>query len=224
MVSTGLEELDRLLNQEGYPPKSTILVVGPPGVGKEALGYWFTNSGLAQGDFCVYITTLSVSEVLQDFKAYRVDTQKRVPMWIAGNGGELKLDVNDLPGLSFNLKETLRRNAGRKVRIATDVLSSLLMLNPADTVYRFLSQLFAETKQYDSVFLATIEDGMHQPNVLASMEQLFDGVIQLRLYEKGMRLIPLLRVSKMRGSAPQPVYFQFSFDQGKMEIRSPIGR
>jgi hypothetical protein len=30
---------------------------------------------------------------------------------------------------------------------------------------------------YDSVLLATLEDGMHPPNVLAAMQQLFDGVV-----------------------------------------------
>ena len=220
MVSTGLEELDRLL-QDGYPDRSTILVAGPPGVGKEALGYWFTHSGLIQNDFCLYATTLGVSEVLRDFRAYHVNVEKKVPFWIASDGGQVKCDVNDLAGLSFNIKETLRKNnTSRRTRIVTDVLSSLLMLNPPDSVYRFLSQLFSEIKQHDAVFLATIEEGMHQPNILASMEQLFDGVIELRLYEKGMRLIPLLRVKKMRGSAPQPVYFHFSFDQGRMEINS----
>jgi KaiC/GvpD/RAD55 family RecA-like ATPase len=224
MVSSGIEELDRLLNGNGYPVRSTILVVGPPGVGKEALAYWFTRSGLAQNDFCVYVTTLSVPEVLQDFGAYHVDTSQSVPLWIASAGGQLKCDVNDLPGLSFNIKETLRKNSDKRIRIITDVLSSLLMLNPAETVYRFLSQLFLEIKQYDAVFLATIEEGMHPPNILASMEQIFDGVIELKLYSKGMRLIPLLRIPKMRGVPPQPVYFQFSFDRGRMEIGSPIAR
>jgi KaiC/GvpD/RAD55 family RecA-like ATPase len=56
MASTGLEQLDKLLGGESYPDKSAILEVGPAGIGKEALGYWFTRSGLLQGDFCVYLT------------------------------------------------------------------------------------------------------------------------------------------------------------------------
>jgi predicted ATP-dependent serine protease len=40
LISTGLSSIDHLLGTEGYPDKSTILVVGPPGIGKEALGYW----------------------------------------------------------------------------------------------------------------------------------------------------------------------------------------
>jgi KaiC/GvpD/RAD55 family RecA-like ATPase len=126
MVSTGVEELDHLL-KDGYPDKSTILVVGPPGVGKEALGYWFSYSGLLQGDFCTYVTTLPVTDVMQDFRAYHVDLQQRVPLWVASAGGQLKCDVNDLASLSINIKEILRKNPDKRVRIVTDVLSSILM-------------------------------------------------------------------------------------------------
>ena len=101
---------------DGYPDRSTMLV-GPPGIGKEALGYWFTHSGLAQGDFCLYVTRLSVKEVLQDEKGFGIDTQQKVPLWLASEGGQIKYDVNDLAGLSYNIKEVLKQNSGRRVRV-----------------------------------------------------------------------------------------------------------
>jgi KaiC/GvpD/RAD55 family RecA-like ATPase len=222
LTSSGVPALDPLLG-DGYPDKSAILVVGPPGIGKEALGYWFTHSGLVQGDFCLYVTRLSVKEVLQDEKGFGIDTQQRVPLWFASDGGQIKYDVNDLAGLSFNIKETLKQNVGRRVRIVIDAISSLLMLNQPETIYRFLTQLFADVKLYDAVLLATLEEGMHKPEVLAAMQQLFDGVVELRLYEEGLRVLPLLRIKKMRGVPPQPVYYNFSFARTGMEV-SPYGR
>ena len=197
--------------------------MGPPGIGKEALGYWFTHSGLVQGDFCLYVTRLAVKEVLQDEKGFGVDTQQRVPLWCASDGGQIKYDTNDLSGLSFNIKETLKQNAGRRVRIVIDAISSLLMLNQPETIYRFLTQLFADVKQYDAVLLATLEEGMHKPEVLAAMQQLFDGVVELRLYEEGLRVLPLLRIRKMRGVPPQPGYYNFAFVKNGMEI-SPYAK
>jgi len=222
LASSGVPALDKLL-ADGYPDKSTILVVGPPGIGKEALGYWFTHSGLVQGDFCLYVTRLSVKEVLQDEKGFGIDTQQRVPFWFASEGGQVKYDVNDLAGLSFNIKEILKQNAGRRVRIVIDTVSSLLMLNQPEVIYRFLTQLFADVKLYDAVLLATLEEGMHKPEVLAAMQQLFDGVVELRLYEEGLRVLPLLRIKKMRGVPPQPAYYNFSFARTGMEV-SPYGR
>jgi KaiC/GvpD/RAD55 family RecA-like ATPase len=218
LASSGIPALDKILAGDGYPDRSTVLVVGPPGIGKEALGYWFTQSGLTQGDFCLYVTRLSVKEVLQDEKGFGVDVQQKVPLWFASEGGQVKYDLSDLAGLSYNIKEVLKQNAGKRIRIVTDILSSLLMLNPPETIYRFLTQLIADIKQYDAVLLATLEEGMHQPQVLAAMEQLFDGVVEMRLYEEGLRVLPLLRVRKMRGIPPQPGYFSFSLTRNGMEV------
>ncbi len=216
MASTGLEELDKLLG-EGYPDKSVVLVIGPSGIGKEALRYSFIRSGLAQGEFCLYLTKSTPQEVLHDIKGFGLDTN-RVPMWFAREGGEIKYDVNDLASLSFNVKEILKKNAGRRIRIATDVLSSLLVLNEMEVVYRFLSQLFSDIKQYDVVLVATLEEGMHDTKVVSTMAELFDGVIEFKLYEEGLRVTPLMRVKKMRGSPSQPGYYTFSLARGRMEI------
>ena len=218
MASSGIPALDKVLAGDGYPDRSTVLVVGPPGIGKEALGYWFTQSGLAQGDFCLYVTRLSVKEVLQDEKGFGIETTQKIPLWFASEGGQIKYDVNDLAGLSYNIKELLKQNTGRRIRVVIDVLSSLLMLNQPETIYRFLTQLFADVKQHDAVLFATVEEGMHQPQVLAAMQQLFDGVVEMRLYEEGLRVLPLLRVRKMRGVPPQPGYFNFSLTRNGMEV------
>jgi circadian clock protein KaiC len=218
LTSTGVPSLDSILGSDGYPDRSAILVVGAPGVGKEALGYWFTHSGLVQGDFCLYVTRLSTRQVLKDASAFGVDYSQRVPLWMATDGGQIKFDINDLAGLSFNIKETLKRNNDRRIRIVSDVLSPLLMLHPPDVIYRFLSQLFEEIRQRDVVFLASLEDGMHQPQVITAMQQLFDGVVELRIYEEGLRFVPILRIRKMLGVTPQPGYFNFSFTRTGMEI------
>jgi circadian clock protein KaiC len=222
LASSGVPAIDKLL-ADGYPDKSSILVVGPPGIGKEALGYWFTHAGLVQGDFCLYVTRLSVREVLQDIRGFGVDMQQKVPLWFASDGGQVRYDVADLASLSFNIKDILKKNAGRRMRVVTDVLSPLLMLNPPDTIYKFLAQLLDDVKQYDAVLLATLEEGMHRPEVLTAMQQLFDGVVELRLYEEGLRVMPLLRVRKMRGLPPQPGYYNFSFTRSGMEV-TPYGK
>jgi KaiC/GvpD/RAD55 family RecA-like ATPase len=222
LPSTGLTSLDSLL-ADGYPDRSTILVIGPPGIGKEALGYWFTHAGLVQNDFTLYATRLSVREVLQDVRAFGIDFSQKVPFWFSSDSkANFKLNINDLSGLSFNIKEIMKENSSRRSRIVTDALSSLLMLNPPETVYRFLTQLFEDIKHYDAVFLATLEEGMHPPNILTAMQQLFDGVIELKLYEEGLRVIPLLRIRKMRGVAPQPGYYNFSFTKIGMEISAHV--
>jgi len=218
LVSSGLSSLDAILG-EGYPEKSAILAVGAPGVGKEALGYWFTYSGLKQGDVCLYVSRLSSREILKDAKAFGVSYDRGVPQWMTTSGvGSEKFDINDLSGISFNIKGVLKKNETHRIRIVTDIISTLLMLNPPETTYRFISQLIAEVKQSDAVLFATLEDGMHQPQIITAMQQLFDGVVELRVYEEGIRYVPILRIRKMTGVPPITGYYDFSFSQNGLEL------
>jgi circadian clock protein KaiC len=217
LVSTGVPTLDNLLGSDGYPDRSAVLVIGPPGIGKEALGYWFIRSGLIQGDYCLYATHRPVSDVLRDMKGVGIGTD-RVPDWIASSGSSVKCDLRDSTNISFNIKEAVHRNKGRRVRVATDVLSPLLVLNPLESMYGYWSQLLADLKQQDSVLFALAEDGMHPPNVLTTMEQIFDGVIEMRLYEEGLAITPLFRVRKMLGLPPLHGYFRFSVTSTGMEV------
>jgi circadian clock protein KaiC len=217
LVSTGVPSLDNLLGSDGYPDKSAVLVVGPPGIGKEALGYWFIRSGLIQGDYCLYATHHPVSDVLRDMKGVGISTE-RVPNWIASSGSAKKLDLRDPTSISINIKEAAHENKERRVRVATDVLSPLLVLNSVESMYSYWSQLISDLKQQDCVAFALAEDGMHSTNVLTTMEQLFDGVIEMRLYEEGLSITPLFRVKKMLGLPPLHGYFRFSVSSTGMEI------
>lgn len=165
------------------------------------------------------MTRLTSREVLKDAKAFGVDFGTKVPFWIAADGGEIKYDYRDLAGLSFNIKDVLKKNAHRRIKIVADVFSPLLMLNPSDSIYKFLIQLLAEVKQYDAVLLATIEDGMHDPQVMTAMQSLFDGVVELKIFhEGGLSYVPILAIQKMLGMPPQPRYFRFSFTKNAMEL------
>ena len=202
MVSTGVPPLDRLLGGDGYLDRSAILLVGPTGKGKERVLYRFVRP-TASGDCSVYVTRSQVQEVVRDARANGTELGEGV-VWVAGGGGQLSCDVENLAGLSYSLKDLLKKNAGREVRIVFDVLSSVLMRNPPDGVYKFLDQLIAEAKQHHSVLVATIEEEMFPPQVVASMEQLFDGVMSVGFQVRGGRALPVLEVRKMKGVALPP--------------------
>ncbi len=222
MATSGVPALDRLLSA-GYPDKSAVLVVGPPGIGKEALGYWFTSSGLSQGDACLYVTHRVVSDVLKDMEAFGVRIQGDALTWVARAGSPLTCDLNDLAGLSSKIKNVIQSQTEKnRLRIAMDVLSPLLVLNPSESMYRFWSQLLAETKEKGATLFATMEEGMHPASLVTSMEQLFDGVIEMRVFEEGLAFTPLLRVRKMLGVQPLQMYFRFSFTRDSMEIAPDV--
>lgn len=206
---------------DGYPDRSSVLILGQAGLGKQALGYWFIRSGLTQGEYCLYVTHRSVSDVIRDMKGFGIP-EDRVPEWIAGAGSQLKCDLRDPTSISYNIKQALARNQGRRIRVVTDVLSPLLVLNPPDSMYVYWTQLVDEIKKQGAVILATGDEEMHTPAAIASMEQLFDGVIEMKLYEQGLTVTPLLRVRQMLGQPPLPGWFRFSFVRGIMEVAPSV--
>jgi circadian clock protein KaiC len=223
LVSAGVPSLDQILGSDGYPDRSSILVIGPPGIGKEVLGYWFVRSGLIQGDYCLYATHRTVSDVLRDMKGVGIGTE-RVPEWIASSGSPVRCDLRDATSISFNVKEAVHRNKSRRVRVATDVLSPLLVLNPLESMYAYWSQLVSDLKQQDSVLFALAEDGMHSPVSMTTMEQLFDGVVEMKLFEEGLSITPLFRVKKMLGLPPLHGYFRFTVTTTGMEVTPHANR
>ena len=143
---------------------------------------------------------------------------ERVPEWISSSGSPVKCDLREATSISFNIKEAVHRNKDRRVRVATDVLSPLLVLNSIESMYSYWLQLLSDLKQQDSVVIALAEDGMHPQNALTTMEQLFDGVIEMKLYEEGLSITPLFRVKKMVGLPPLHGYFRFSVTNAGMEV------
>jgi KaiC/GvpD/RAD55 family RecA-like ATPase len=89
---------------------------------------------------------------------------------------------------------------------------------PQQAMYQYWAKLLGELKQSDCVVLGLVEDGMHPESVLTGLEQQFDGVVELSLYQEGLSITPLLRVRKMLGLPPQHGYFRFSFSKSGMEV------
>lgn len=220
MASSGIPALDQVTSG-GYPERSVVLVVGQAGIGKEALGYWFHRSASTGGDYCLYVTHRPVSDVVRDMEGFGVARSDGID-WISSSGSAKKLDLRDPASISFNIKQALQVNKDRRIRVVTDVLSPLLTLNQSEGMYAYWTQLIAEVKKYDAVLLATAEQGMHGANTMASLEQLFDVVIEMKLYEEGLALTPLLRVKKMLGVLPSQSYYRFAFKAGGMEVLAHV--
>jgi KaiC/GvpD/RAD55 family RecA-like ATPase len=219
-VSTGVPDLDKILGSAGYPRNSAILIIGPPSIGKEALGYRFIQSGLDLGDVCLHATRLSAREVAQDQKPYHIEPKGSdgQPYLLAREGGQARFDVKDPEGFLANMRELLKNNADRRIRIFIDFLSSILILNPVETSYRFVDELLTETKKHDVVLVATLEEGMHSQQIQTAMKQIFDGFIELTLNRVGLSVFPLLSIGKMRGLSPQGSYYSFSFKKSGINL------
>jgi len=197
LASTGLPDMDKVL-RGGYLGKSAILIEGLSSNEKEGLTYEFLNSGLDLREFCLFVTRLQPVDVTADAKALGIDLG-RGTFWMCPENGDRSYSPGDLASISFGIKNVLKEHEARKTRVVFDLSSQLLMASSSDSVFRFLGQLLSDLKKYDVTFLATVQEDMHPPQVLAGLELLFDGVLGVRRLE---RTTAEIRIKKMRGVNP----------------------
>ena len=189
--------LDNVL-RGGYLDRSAILIEGLSSNEKEGLVYEFLRSGLDHGDFCLYVTRLSPAEVLSDAKALGIDLD-RGTFWMCPEHGDRSYIPEDLASISFGIKGVLKEHEARRTRVVFDLPSQLLIASPSDSVFRFLGQLLADLKRYDTTLVATVQEDMHPPQILAGLELLFDGVLGVRRSAKANVEV---MIKKMRGVNP----------------------
>jgi len=68
-VKTGINGLDRLFSNGGYPEGSTILVLGGPGSGKSIFGMQYIYKGAVEyGEPGVFLTLDEPPEKIQRFR------------------------------------------------------------------------------------------------------------------------------------------------------------
>jgi KaiC/GvpD/RAD55 family RecA-like ATPase len=220
----GIEKFDEIL-KGGFPEKSIILVEGTPGIGKDVLAYHFMHKGLKEGDACAYVFVgQTVEELSSEFEAYNLSAKGTC--WINASGdkeaeaieNEIICDASEMFTISSAIKDFLQKNKKKQMRIVISVLSTLLMSNSPTEVYKHLSSLKNEFKKYKCTVLMLIETGMHDPQVVTSIEQLCDGVIDMKAFEKEWEIQPMLKIKKMR-AIPVPLkYFKFAITSSGLTI------
>ncbi len=211
-IPTGIDGLDKLLNG-GIPPKSSILLVGPPGCGKTTFCQQFIYSGLKNTLPAFYITLDSspedVSKSMEEFRWDLKPFMKQKKMyfldaysWKVGGGKENEtikvinggLDINNI---TMTLADILDKINADDKRGIFDSLSTLLLYTPPELVMRFIPVLIAKAKKANSTQILILEEGVHDEKVVNTLSYMVDGVINMKM--DGDRR--LLQVSKMKGAS-----------------------
>lgn len=183
------------------PERSNILFIAPPRPEKTLFVAHFVNEGLNSKQPVVYITTdiapgeieAKSTELGWNFAEHTnrdlwfVDCyswaleKKPVERKDIRVSGPSSLD--DL-SLSINQATCEAGRAGQIGRVVFQSLSTLLIYNSPNVVYKFCQVVGARLKSCGMTTLFMVEQGMHKPDVLATMEHLMDGIVEVN-YEEG---------------------------------------
>lgn len=208
-VKVGIKDLDEKL-EGGLPENSSVLVIGGVDFGKTILCNQFIYQGLKQGEAAIYISFEAPPKKIRDqMKKFGWDIEGKIIIFIDAyswktGGVENKYAINDIADLNeFIIKvlEAIRELTNKNLkRSAVDCLSELFTYIPSDLALKFITNLLAKLEiKAKTTQLLTLEKGVHEPNIVASLEMITDGTIDLDMRENE-RFLRLTRMKDIKSS------------------------
>ena len=181
-------------------PGTNVLVSGPAMAGKEALMREIVAEGAKRGEGSIVVTANDGAETVYD--RYRDSltegTYLRIIDAVGNENPDLEEYVHscgspgDLTGMGIEFSE-IAKEADREgiegMRVAFDSLTPVLMYVELERLFRFLHVFSRQIQSKDWLGLFAIDPDSHDAQTINTLNQLFDGVVQIRLPEAGGREI-----------------------------------
>jgi len=181
------------------PDNSANIVISPPLEGKKIFIYKFIEFKLKKKEPVLYITTDAPPEDIKkdmikrqiffgnaeakgilkfiDCYSHHVGEHKTNTAGIKRVSGPLALNEISI-ALSDAERDFIKKN--NKHTVIFDSISTMLMYSNPQAVGRFVQVTIAKVKKAGGSIFFTLEEGMHQPDVIVTMEHLMNTIIHVK--------------------------------------------
>lgn len=181
-------------------PGTNLLVSGPAMSGKRELVLRLLVRGAGDDEGAIVVTARDpAEEVIEDYRSYlNGDGYIRVLDAVSSRSGNAPdsggvrhvSSPGDLTGMGIEFSELARgaqEDGVGRLRIGFDSLSPLLMYVDLQRLFRFLHVFTSQIQSRGWFGLFSIDPVSHDAQVVNTISQLFDGVIEIRLTDDGDR-------------------------------------
>lgn len=179
------------------PTNSASIVVGPPLSGKKQLLFNYMIEGLKNKEPVIFLLTdTSPEEIKRELVKNKIfyGPFAKILRFIdcysqqAGNPIQDTIDTKRISGpialneisIALAQLEAEFYKISPKHRIIFDSLSTLLMYSNPQMVGRFLQVLIAKIRNAGGSVLFTLEEGMHKPQDMITIEHLMQAIIHVK--------------------------------------------
>ncbi len=192
----GIKELDSAT--KGIRKGSNITLIGPPMSQKSVILHNLMYHGAAKNNNAVITVTTheSATQILEWFKENKLELQlSRIGIidCITESLGGAKVENEyikiasspvDLTGIGIRISRyfedfSIKKNIP-KTQLHINSLSTILMYSNIETVFRFMHVFTGRIKASGALGIYVIESGMHDERAIATLKQLFDGMIEIK--------------------------------------------
>ncbi|MBU2559586.1 AAA family ATPase [archaeon] len=228
-MSMGAENLEsgtqRGKLETGFPSHYTILLSGPPGVGKYEYCLYLLRKWLDEGEKVVYVTTERPPEqILERAKACGFDLEGNENLEFVDFYSAATKDtkirmyqyLTKVKDITNGIEDAIDK-LGKPLRIIFDSLSPLFLYMSTDLMTRLIEDLTRDTKQKYGFILYTMQEGVHNPQLFHTIVYFLDGHLQMK-FEETETIERKIRVHHMKGEASDPSWRNFVIGEHGFEF------
>ena len=225
----GIKELDEAIGG-GIKKGSNLMLIGPPMSGKEVILHLIAYHGAVNNENAIITVTTreSAAHILEWYKENKLNLPLSkiaiVDCVTKTLGGEAVENENikiasspvDLTGIGVKISQFfedffMKKNV-QKIQLHINSLSTILMYSNIQTVFRFLHVFTGRIKAAGALGIYVIESGMHDEQAIATLKQLFDGMIEIKI-ENAKNFLRVTGLS----SKPTP-WFEYELEGANLKI------
>ncbi len=225
------------LVEEDVPP-SSILLMGPSGIGKTIFAKQFLHNGLVCGEPGIYLSTdESPEKIVQSMERFGFNTRKYSETgtfrvidcysWKIGNKSTSKYYVSnpaDLMTVSSAIDSA--RQGLKNTRFVLDSLTGLMTICSHNITFfsKFLQVIVAKTRAVtgNALFLAAPE--AHDQLFISYLREIFDGTLEMKMETEknssGEEFKRLLRLFSLKGAKHKTQWVPFDITDKGIIVKS----
>jgi KaiC/GvpD/RAD55 family RecA-like ATPase len=212
---------------EGLPVPSAILILADPGAGRELLTLELLSTRLRAGHKVLWISLENFPNALKatfelagvDKTIHeRIDSLEFVDCYSSQVGVKsterYTADPSNLPNLSVAISLAISKlSRDAHLVVMFDSLSSLVQIAGARAAIEFFRALVGKVRSVQGGLLTTLNRKAFSPTVLASVQEMVDGVLELRMTDDQTDVRRYLRIRKMLGRKYDSMSIPYDIDQ-----------
>lgn len=224
-MTLGLEVIDKLLTN-GLPSICTIVLLNDPGTGAENLLAHLVGHQIESRKTVVYVTLDNFPPNIRQ-TAHSHATQGNadwtslvfIDCYSKTVGVESEepnaVDPENLSAISIAISDVMSRS--EVSLIVVDSFNTLIRKRGGHSAIEFLRVLVARTRQAKCLCIVTMNRKAFHPAIVASAQDIADGVIELKLDEEDQGVALSLRILKMVGAKHSTAWTRYAIsDDGEL--------
>ena len=225
-VSTGIKELDNMLDGRGFHRGSSILLTGTAGTGKTSLAAAFVDAACWRGERCLYFAfEESPSQILRNMRSIGIDLTPHVKKGLL----QFHAARPTIYGLEMHLVTMYDLINEHKPNIVVlDPITDFAAVGSKTEIKAAITRIIdlLKTKQITGLFTSYITEENSADQSIVGISSLIDAWVSLRNLESNGERQRGLFVLKSRGMAHsnQIRSFHLTDDGIKIGTMDPAGR